>query len=229
MKKLFLSTILLGLSLLSYSQQDLNSLLSTYSQNIKSCNTPYAKSCIYDTNYMRTSVYGNKLTIEYGFSFDSQRNDYIAHIRAVVDLSTALIYTGWWSNMHNGWQNGGDKSILTIEDKNGIDYYFTGAQDYNLGTKQNIVEYLCFSFGTEPLANRALAEFLKVQNGKRLEPEPWNRPKVVKTPKPQEQPMTTTTKQYRGTTKAKTTTKTSTKVSTSKPKSQSSKSGKYVQ
>ena len=173
MKKLFLLWLLFLAVGNIFAQQNINSFLRTYNSNIKVCNTPYAKDCLYETNYIRTTIYGNKLTIEYGFSYDQKSNDYISHNKVVVDLSTALIYTGHWWYMLGGWEHCGDKTVLTIEDKNGIDLYKTGAQSYNEGTKQNLVEYICFRFGTEPLANRALAMFQQMQQGKRMEKEPW--------------------------------------------------------
>lgn len=158
----------------SSAQQNINTFLNTYNQEIKVCNTPYGKYCAYETNYVRTNVIGNKLTIEYGFAYDKKRGDYTSNNKVVIDLSTALIYTGFWSKIFGSrWEHYGDKTVLTIEDKNGIDLYESGAQNYNRGTKQNLVEYICFSFGTEPLANRALSMFQQLQQGKRLEKEPW--------------------------------------------------------
>lgn len=188
------------------------------------CNTPHAKSCIYETNYVRTNVIGNKLTIEYGFAYNKERNDYISNNKVIVDLSTALIYTGYWSNMSGTWRHYGDKTILTIIDKNGMDLYQMGAQNYNRGTTQNLVEYICFSFGTEPLANKALLMFQQVQQGKRNEKEPWL--VTPKTDSPKVEKSNNSTKKALPTQRNKARTNTSNKTI---HQSKKSKSGKYAQ
>lgn len=180
MKHFFILLSFYLASTIALAQQNLNSLLQQYHQNINVCNTPHSKSCIYKTNYVRTNISGNNLIIEYGFSYDQQEKDYISHNKIIVNLATALIFTGYWYNSYGDqWQQYGDKAILTIEDKEGIELWITGAQGYNNGTKVNLVESICFSFGSEPLANKVLKEFQLLQNGKRLEPEPWLKPRKV--------------------------------------------------
>jgi hypothetical protein len=44
-----------------------------------------------------------------------------------------------------------------------MDLTYTGEQNYNRGTKQNIILKIVISFGSEPLANRVLNELYSIQ------------------------------------------------------------------
>ena len=154
-----------------FGQTTLNIILSTYSNSIKVCNAPHATSCIYDTHYMRVEKQGNSINIEYGFGWD-EKYGYITTNRIRINLSTETFYTGYWSNSFGKWKNSGKKNELTIEDKNGIDLYITGQQNYNQGTKQNLISSIKFDFGTEPIANRVLAELLSLQETYKGK-DPW--------------------------------------------------------
>lgn len=161
-----------------FCQANLNGILSSYSSNIKVCNAPYANSCIYETNYVRVEQSGDYLVIQYGFAWDSERNDYISKNSIRVNLRTSTFYTGMWYNSFGRWDHVGNKNVLTIEDENGIDLYITGTQSYNQGTKRNLINSICFDMGTEPVANKVLNEFLNLQKGYK-EKDPWLQPVVT--------------------------------------------------
>lgn len=176
---LFILLCIFGVTSVALAQSSLNSLLWTYSQEIKVCNTPYSKTCITDTDYVRTSIDNDNLIIEYGFAFDADKDDFISHNKIIIDLKTALIYTGFWFSAYkDSWEHYGDKAIITIEDKEGMELVITGAQSYNQGVKNKLVDYICFSFGSEALADKVLKQLQTLQKGKRYEVEPWLKPKA---------------------------------------------------
>lgn len=206
------------LSLSAQSVTTLNDYFSTYSHKIKTNNffVTSTSSCIYDANYMYATQSGKILTLDFGFAWNKNDNDYIHKCVLKIDLSSASFYTGFWYKNFGKWEHYGKKQEITIEDKNGMDLIYIGQQSYNQGTKQDIISKIVISFGSEPIANRILNEIYAIQaiyKGK----EPWLLPKPEpKSPKTIEK--TTPSPQKKNPTKGNT-----------KPKSKSSKSGKYVQ
>lgn len=203
-----------------FGQATLNNILSTYSTSIKVCNAPHANSCIYDTHYMRVNKQGNFLNIEYGFGWDEERG-YITTNRIKVNLSTATFYTGYWHNSRGKWENFGKKNELTIEDENGIDLYVTGQQNYNQGTKQNLISSIKFDFGTAPIAVKILQELLSLQEAYK-EKDPWLVPSATKD-------VVTTEKAVNSTVNSKTHKTIPQKNKNNTSSLKKSKSGKYVQ
>lgn len=159
-----------------FGQETLNNILSTYSNNIKVNNAPYANSCIYDTHYVRVDKRGQFLNVEYGFGWDVEYG-YIAINRFKINLSTVTFYTGYWSKRFGRWEHYGKKNQLTIEDKNGIDLFVAGQQGYNKGTNRQLVTTIIFDFGTEPIANRVLNELLLLQETYKVK-DPWLLPAI---------------------------------------------------
>lgn len=224
MKSIVLIISLLACSNAMFGQASLNNILSTYSGNIKVCNAPYAKSCIYQTNDVRVNQFGNILRIDYGFAWNKERRDYITTNSINVNLKSASFFTGFWQNMWGKWEHYGKKNELTIRDENGIDLFVTGQQNYNQGTKQNLITEIVFDLGTEPVANRVLKEFLTLQEGYK-EKDQWLLPPSQKNNGIQEaQPSSPTTKKHLHQ-KNKPQTKSRPKTTPIKK----SKSGKYVQ
>lgn len=204
----FFACILISLTV--YGQSSLKNIFYTYASNIKVCNTPYAKDCIYKISNFNCSMNGNLLTIEYNF-------ENIKHDKFVVNLKTATIYNGMWQKWWGKWEQSGNKSIITIQDDNGIDMYSTGLQNYNQGTKQNLVTYILFDMGTVPIANRAVSQFLTLQEGYKSK-DPWLQP-IQET-----QPQTSPSKRKSVVRKKNNSQK---RNSTSKSKTAKSKLGKY--
>lgn len=171
---------------------ELNGILSTYSHKIKTNNffvqdKNFHSGCIYNTNYMRATQNSDKLTLSFGFGWD-EKYGYIHKCTLTINLTTASFYTGFWSKMFGKWQHNGDKLILTIEDPNGMDLQYTGEQNYNKGSKQDLISKIQITFGSEPIVNRVLNEFYSIQSnykGPELwllhEPEPQ---KTIETAKP---------------------------------------------
>ncbi len=176
MKKSILVIILLSFCTLVNAQGigSLNSLLNTYSSNIKVCNpyNPQRGSCIYNTNYMRAELQGKYLVLTFGFGYDAERG-YIDEDVLKIDLSTATFKNGYWSKGWDGkWQQNGAKEILSITDDNGMDVYITGRQNYNQGTKQTLLSEFYITFGTGPIANRVVKEIYSLQEKYKAK-EPW--------------------------------------------------------
>jgi len=163
----FIITFLFCLLALSvFAQAQLNSLFNTYRSNMRVCNTPHAKSCIYEMSFIKASQSGQYLTIEYDFSGITRNT-----IR--INLSTATIQTGRWDKSYSiDWVQYGDKKVITINDPNGMDFSEVGLKNYNQGRKSNIVDFICFSCGTEPVANRILNELLVLQD-RYKQKDPW--------------------------------------------------------
>lgn len=161
-----------------FGQETLNNILSTYSKNIKVNNAPHANSCIYETHHMRVDKQGEFLNIEYGFGWD-EKYGYITTNQLKINLSTVTFYTGYWYKSFGKWEHYGKKNQLTIEDKNGMDIFVTGQQNYNQGTNQNLVTSIIFDFGTEPIANRVLKELLALQEAYKGK-DPWLLPATPK-------------------------------------------------
>ena len=221
MKNLFLIIVFNLSCLMSFSQSvtELNKYFSTYSHNIKTNNPYYQKSssCIYNSNYMNAQLQGKTLVLSFGFGWNEEYG-YIQKCVLKIDLSTATFYTGYWNKNYYSkkWEHNGSKEILTIKDENGMDLFSTGQQSYNQGTKQDLIQEIKISFGTEPIANRILNEFYAIQANYKGK-EPWLLPEPEpESPKTIEK--TTPSPQKKNPTKGNT-----------KPKSKSSKSGKYVQ
>ena len=161
-----------------YAQGTLNNLFSTYSSNIKVNNPPYDNSsCLYATHYMNARQVGMQLILEFGFGWD-EKDGYIQKDNLVINLSTAKFYTGFWSKMRGKWEQHGDKKIVTIEDENGMEFTQIGAQNYNQGTKQNIISLIKSDFQTIPLANRVISELLKIQEPYKTK-DPWLLPESI--------------------------------------------------
>lgn len=207
-----------------FGQASLNNMLSTYSANIKVCNAPYAKSCIYETNYVRVNKAGNILRIEYGFAWNKERRDYITTNTINVNLKSASFFTGFWQNMWGKWEHYGKKNELTIRDEDGIDLFVTGQQNYNKGTKQNLITEIVFDLGTEPVANRVLKELLALQEGYK-EKDPWFLPTPQKAKDIHEAQQAVPSTRKSVSQKKKSQVKSHPKTTTTKK----SKSGKYVQ
>ena len=165
--KKLITILMFGLLALSaFSQSQLNSLFSTYCSNMKVCNTPYANSCIYEMSFIKATQSGQYLNIEYDFAGITRNT-----IR--INLSTATIQTGRWDKSYSReWTQYGDKKVITINDPNGMDFSQVGLRNYNQGRKTNLVEYICFSCTTEPVANRILNELLTLQD-KYKQKDPW--------------------------------------------------------
>ena len=163
----YIITFLFSLLALNvFAQAQLNSLFNSYCSNLRVCNTPHANSCIYEMSFIKASQSGQYLTIEYDFSGITRNT-----IR--INLSTATIQTGRWSKSYsNDWVQYGDKKVITINDPNGMDFSVVGLKNYNQGRKANIVDFICFSCGTEPVANRILNEFLVLQD-RYKQKDPW--------------------------------------------------------
>lgn len=169
-------TILLVISCVLVRAQSittLNNYLRTYSSNIKVCNplNPQYHSCIYETNYMTAELQGHFLILKFGFGYRSDWG-YIDEDVLKIDLSTATLYTGYWSHYSGQWEHGGKKEILTIKDDNGMDIWITGRQNYNQGTKQNLLSEFYISFGTQPVASKVIQEIYNIQEKYKAK-EPW--------------------------------------------------------
>lgn len=208
------------LSLNAQSVTTLNDYFSTYSHKIKTNNffVTSTSSCIYDTNYMYATQSGKILTLNFGYGWD-EKYGYINKCELRIDLSSATFYSGFWHRgyLNNGkWEHCGKKEEITIKDNNGIDLIYSGQQSYNQGTKQDLIQEIKISFGTEPIANRILNEIYAIQANYKGK-EPWLLPEPEPEPKP-ETKKTTASPIKKNPTKGNT-----------KPKSKSSKSGKYVQ
>ncbi len=165
-KKIFiLSFFVFSISFSAFCQVQLNSIIRQYLHNIKVCNTPYANSCIYEMEYFNVTQNGKYLKLEYDFAGINSNT-------VIVDLSKATIQTGKWTRYSQKWDHGGDKSVITIEDSDGMNFIQVGKKNYNQGQKTNIITFICFSFGTEPVANLFLNELLSIQD-KYKEKDPW--------------------------------------------------------
>lgn len=163
---------------------ELNNILSTYSHKIKTNNffvqdKNFHSGCIYNANYMQATQNSNKLTLTFGFGWD-EKYGYIHKCTLIIDLSTASFYTGFWSKRSGKWQQNGDKMILTIEAPNGMDLKYTGEQNYNRGTKQDLISKIQITFGSEPIVNRILNVLYSIQSDYKG-PEVWLLPE----PEPQ--------------------------------------------
>lgn len=194
MKKTGLSLIISLLMFLPSNAQGvstLNNYFNTYAHNIKTNNFFSPKtnvSCIYDTHYMLASQLGKMLTLDFGYGWD-EKYGYIHKCELKIDLSSATFYTGFWTRGYTGkgkWEHYGKKEAITIEDNNGMDLTYTGEQNYNRGTKQNIISKIVISFGSEPLANRVLNELYSIQSPYKGK-EPWLLPQ----PEPEQQKVET--------------------------------------
>lgn len=210
------------LSLNAQSVTTLNDYFSTYSHKIKTNNffVTSTSSCIYDANYMYATQRGKILTLNFGFGWD-EKYGYINKCELKIDLSSATFYSGFWRRgyFNNGkWEHCGKKEEITIKDNNGIDLIYTGQQSYNQGTKQDLIQEIKISFGTEPIANRILNEIYAIQANYKGK-EPWLFPEPEPDPEPKPESQKTTASPIK---------KNPTNGNT-KPKSKSSKSGKYVQ
>lgn len=164
----------------------LNNYLSTYSYNIK-VNNPMdyeTSSCIYEVGYINASLEGKFLVLSFGFAYNwNHKGGFIDKDIMKIDMSTATFYTGHWSTISGKWKQYGNKKILTIEDKNGMDVIMTDVTQLssNSGTRQTIVSKLCFDLGTEPIANRILNEIYAIQEKYKAK-EPWLLPESESEP-----------------------------------------------
>lgn len=166
-------------SFLCYAQSELNSLLSSYSANIKTDNAPFGNSCIYYTNYINVTKSGSIITMSYGFGGGrSADGDLIQRITIKFDLRTSTICNGYWYKSWGAWQHNGNKNIVSISDPNGIEMIRVGAQNYNYGETVNYLpDKIQFDFGSEPLANRVVNAFLSLQDGYKAKDE-WLLPPI---------------------------------------------------
>ena len=238
MKKfgLFLiSAFLMVLASNAQSVSTLNNYFSTYGHSIKTNNffSPQTfVSCIYDTHYMTASLQGKILTLNFGFGWD-EKYGYIHKCVLKIDLSSATFYSGYWYRRYSGngtWEHLGRKEEITIEDKNGIDLTYTGEQNYNRGTKQDLISKIVVSFGTEPIANRVINELYSIQESYKVK-EPWQFPDPEL--EPQKPVEVSKPSSYKTITRRTITTKKNTGTSTSKSSktktTTTKKVGKYVQ
>lgn len=208
------------------SVSTLNNYFTTYGHNIKTNNFFSPKtnsSCIYNTNYMKAEQQGKILTLSFGFGWD-ERLGYIHKCVLKIDLSSATFYSGFWDRGWSGngkWKQSGRKEEITIDDKNGMDLTYTGEQNYNQGTKHDLISRIVISFGTEPIANRVINEIYAIQESYKAK-EPWLLPEPE--PAPQKTVEVSSPSSTRGTPPKRSTSKT-TGTKTITPK----KIGKYVQ
>ena len=163
---LFISVIIGCVYSNAQSVSALNYLFSAYNQNIKVCNhhNPYYQSCIYEAKNIKAEIQGKYLLLSFGFG-DDRQNGCLSKDLIKIDLSSATFYTGFWSNsnMEKIWKHTGPKEILTIEDKNGFDYFSTGQKSYNQGTNQTLLSKFYISCETEPIANKVINEIYAIQ------------------------------------------------------------------
>ena len=123
---------------------------------------------------MRADKNDKILTLSFGYGWD-EKYGYIYKCVLKIDLSSATFYSGYWSRGLFGnekWQQYGKKEEITIEDKNGMNLTYTGEQNYNRGTKQDLISKIVISFGTEPIANRIINEIYSIQANYKAK-EPW--------------------------------------------------------
>lgn len=230
MKKIglfFISAFMMVLASNAQSVSTLNNYFSTYGHNIKTNNffSPQTNvNCIYDTHYMTASKQGKLLILNFGFGWD-EKYGYIHKCVLKIDLSSATFYSGFWTRGYfdnRKWEHRGRKEEITIEDKNGIDLTYTGEQNYNRGTKQDLISKIVISFGTEPIANRVINELYGIQESYKAK-EPWLLPE----PEPQKQePSSSNKTTIRRTTTTKKNTNNTKKLNNQQKRS---KSGKYGQ
>ena len=99
---------------------------------------------------------------------------------------------------------------------------YTGEQNYNRGTKHDLISKIVISFGTEPIANRVINELYGIQESYKAK-EPWLLPE----PEPQkEEPSSSNKTTIRRTTTTKKNTNNTKKLNNQQKRS---KSGKYGQ
>ncbi len=207
MKKVITLLSILMICIPLYSQKfanlyrilNLNSIFSKYSHTIKT-NSPFSSdntNCIYNANYMNVEQQDNILILNFGFGWDKQYG-YIQKCSLSINLSTATFCTGQWKNLDDRWEQFGPKEEITIKDSNGMDLTSIGQQNYNQGTKQDLIHELKIGFGSEPLANRVLNELYTIQSQyksketwllskpepepKKVEPHPSSQKKVASEP-----------------------------------------------
>lgn len=166
----------------------LNNLFSTYNQNIKVCNPhwhPNPNSCIYEAGNIKAELQGKTLVISYLFS------NTISKDVMKIDLSKATFQTGYWGyyQSQKTWYHSGKKEVISIKDSDGIDYFSTGLNSYNQGTRQDLLPEFYISCGTEPIANRIINEIYKIQEHFKTK-EPWLLPEPI----PQNEATTSPTK-----------------------------------
>ena len=107
---------------------------------------------------------------------------------------------------------------------------YTGEQNYNRGTKQDLISKIVVSFGTEPIANRVINELYAIQESYKVK-EPWQFPDPEL--EPQKPVEVSKPSSYKTITRRTITTKKNTGTSTSKSSktktTTTKKVGKYVQ
>ena len=169
-KKCFilLSVLIVQLSSTAQSISTLNNILSTYGHNIKTNvpygGPPYSSICVERAHNMKLQLQDNLLIISFDYAWDEKLGCVYKDVLK-INLSTATFYTGYWNKgwANNKWEHGGKKEILTIKDDNGMDLISTGQQNYNKGTKHDLIPVFYISFASEPVANRIVNEIYAIQ------------------------------------------------------------------
>ena len=170
MKRTILLFFLFFLIINAFSQSELNSLFKNFNLSIKVCNPINTNSsCIYRPRNLNSSLSGKSLIIQYDFSgWDDNDNDDIMEFHVLnINLKDAKIYNGVWMNNFGKMEQNGDKTIITITSKNGIDLTTTGKLNYNKGVKHHLIDSWRIKCESEALANRIVSQLNNL-----IEPEP---------------------------------------------------------